>query len=83
LKAVDESPLTHDTTEPVVVQPNKWLGYDVSLNSPAPVPIRGVKIDQSLLEKREKLGYQGEGEPAHVGGFLKNDSKSFEPQLWT
>jgi len=83
VKAVDESPVTLDTTKPVLTQPNKWLGYDVSLNSPAPVPIRGVKTDQSLLEKREKLGYQGKGEPEHVGGFLKNDSNSFEPQLWT
>jgi 2-polyprenyl-3-methyl-5-hydroxy-6-metoxy-1,4-benzoquinol methylase len=82
LDALDTNPLFTHSNE-LSLQAPEWLGFDVTLKSPAAIPIRGVKSDAKLLDERKKLSYEGEGEPEHIGGFKKNDSQSFEPQLWT
>jgi len=73
----------YNTNESNNTRCRPWPGYDVNKRSPLPLPIRGVEEDYKLRHERKIKGYMGGGEPEHVGGFLKNDPKSFEPVLWT
>lgn len=39
-------------------------------------------VGQKLQEHRNALGYGGANEGMHIGGFLQNDTKSYERNLW-
>ena len=47
-----------------------------TIRSPAPVP------PPVPAKKRRKSMYGGSREAAHVGGFLQNDTQSYEPRIW-
>lgn len=54
-----------------------------------PTPLPGVKLfgEEAAAAKRARRrvhpeGYGGSSDAYHLGGFLRNDTSSFEPMLW-
>jgi len=54
-------------------------------NTPSPPPQPTLRISDDTLSQKidSKRGiYGGKGDAAHVGGFLQNDTQSYEPWVW-
>eukprot|EP00472_Partenskyella_glossopodia_P011444 CAMPEP_0197526530 /NCGR_PEP_ID=MMETSP1318-20131121/18058_1 /TAXON_ID=552666 /ORGANISM="Partenskyella glossopodia, Strain RCC365" /LENGTH=341 /DNA_ID=CAMNT_0043080717 /DNA_START=102 /DNA_END=1127 /DNA_ORIENTATION=- len=52
-------------------------GYWTAMKSPKPVP-----PPSPIVATKAKTMYGGSREAAHVGGFLQNDTQSYEPRIW-
>jgi len=74
---------TLTNAESSIQKHKEWAGYDVTLRSPPPIPIRGVEFNKTLSKERKNLNYEGGGEPEHVGGYKDNDTETYDPLLWT
>ena len=82
----------HDNSQPKILLP--WIYPKIdesqlnSIESPAnqiPQPLNiSQKLEMSLKDQKKNTSMYGgfKVDQVHLGGFIINDSKSYEPQLW-
>jgi len=62
---------------------NSALPWDVfHMKSPPPQPVLAIDNDIKKEIYAKRGIYGGKDDPVHVGGFLQNDTSSYEPWIW-